>query len=111
MRIVITFIWIALGAIMLWFFSLNLKYTTDVTIFTLTFHNVNLVTIIFITFFAGIIIGALILAAQVLKSKAQIASLKREHKKLQKEFDELKSISVSEIQEPIPPETKSEVGG
>ena len=99
MRIIGIFIWIALGAIVLWFFTLNLNQYVTIYLFNLVFENVNLVTVIFISLFMGVIIGAVILSSQIVKAKTETSSVKRQNKKLHKELEGLRNLSIDEIPE------------
>ena len=100
MRLIGIFVWIIIGAIVLWFFTLNLNQYVDIYLFTQVFNDVNLVTVIFISLFIGVVIGALILATQILKAKSDVASIKRENRKLVKELEGLRNLSIDEIPEP-----------
>ncbi len=99
MRLVSIFIWIVFGAIILWFFTLNLNEYVTIYLFNRVYENVNLVTVIFISLFIGVVIGALLLATQVLKARSEIASVKRQNKKLVKELEGLRNLSIDEIPE------------
>lgn len=99
MRLIGLFIWIAVGAIILWFFALNLNQYVTINMFTRVFENVNLVTVIFISIFVGVILGALILSAQIVKAKAEVAGIKRQNKKLLKELDSLRTLSTEPMSE------------
>ncbi len=77
MRLVSIFIWIVFGAIILWFFTLNLNEHVTIFLFNKVYENVNLVTVIFITLFIGVVIGALLVSTQILKAKSVLASLGR----------------------------------
>ena len=100
MRIISIFVWIIIGAILLWFFAMNLGQNVDINLFQTKYENVNLIIVIFITLFAGIIVGAILLSSLVLKSKAEVRSLNRERSKLLKELDGLRNLSIDEIPEP-----------
>lgn len=99
MRIIGIFIWIALGAIVLWFFTLNLNQYVTIYLFSQVFEEVNLVTVIFISLFLGVIIGAIILSSQIVKAKTETAAVKRQNKKLHKELEGLRNLSIDEIPE------------
>ncbi|HGY56748.1 MAG TPA: LapA family protein [Caldithrix abyssi] len=99
MRLVGIFLWIIVGAIILWFFSLNLNQHVDINLFNAQYQNVNLVTVIFISVFIGVIFGALLLSSQVLKAKTEVASVKKENRKLLKELEGLRNLSIDEIPE------------
>jgi len=97
MRIISIFIWIIIGAIILWFFSLNLDQYVTIHFFQTTYESINLIVVIFITFFIGTIVGAIILSAHVLSSRAEIRALKKDKQKLIKELDGLRNLSIDEI--------------
>ncbi len=104
MRLLGIFIWIALGAIILWFFTLNLNQYVSIYLFSKVYENVNLVTVIFISVFIGVIFGALLLSSQIVKSKTETVAIKRQNKKLQKELEGLRNLSIDEI-----PETETDI--
>ena len=104
MRLIGIFIWIALGAIILWFFTLNLNQYVTIYLFNHVYENVNLVTVIFISIFIGVIFGALLLSSQIVKSKTETASVKKQNKKLHKELEGLRNLSVDEI-----PDTETQI--
>ncbi len=110
MRLLGIFIWIAIGAVILWFFTLNLNQYVTIYLFTRVFENVNLVTVIFISFFIGVIFGAILFSSSLLKAKSNAASLRKQNKKIQKELDNLRNLSMPEPSEPGPslpdPETE-----
>ncbi len=89
MKIILTFFWIAIGAVLLWFFAENLDQSVTIKFFTRTYEHVNLVTVIFISTLLGLLLGALIMTLRILREKARAAGLKRENKKLNKEIDKL----------------------
>ena len=97
MRIFGIFIWIVIGAILLWFFAMNLDQFVNIQLFQQTYENVNLIVVIFITFFIGMITGAIVLSSYVLNSRAEIRALKRERAKLLSELDGLRNLSIDEI--------------
>ena len=99
MRIINIFVWIVLVAILVWFFSMNSSEYVTVYLFTKIYEDVNLVIVIFLTFFIGVIVGAIILSAQVLKAKSEVRTLKRDKTKLLKELDGLRNLSIDEIPE------------
>ncbi len=99
MRLVGIFLWIIVGAIILWFFSLNLNEYVDIHLFNKLYTDVNLVTVIFISVFIGVIFGALLLSSQVLKAKTEVASIRKENRKLLKELEGLRNLSIDEIPE------------
>jgi len=102
MRLLGIFIWIAIGAVILWFFTLNLNQYVTIFLFNQVYENVNLVTVIFISLFLGVIFGALLLSSSILKAKSGAASLKRQNKKLQKELENLRNLSIDEIPDNTP---------
>lgn len=99
MRIIGIFVWIIIGAIILWFFSMNLGQYVDIYLFTKTYESVNLIVVIFITFFIGTVVGAILLSSYVLNAKAEIRSIKKERSKLLGELDGLRNMSIDEIPE------------
>ena len=99
MRLFGIFIWIIIGAILLWFFAMNLDQYVSIQLFQKTYHDVNLIVVIFITFFIGTIVGAVLLSSYVLNSRADIRTLKRERSKLMTELDGLRNLSIDEIPE------------
>jgi len=97
MRIFGIFIWIVIGAILLWFFAMNLDQYVTIQVFQTTYNDVNLIIVIFITFFIGTIVGAILLSSYVLNSRSEIRQLKKERTKLQNELDGLRNLSIDEI--------------
>jgi len=100
MRIILIFVWIVFGAIVLWFFSSNLDQQVTLNVFTQQYENVNLVTVIFICFFLGTVLGALLLTTQILKSKAQLAMSRRENMKLLAELENSTNLPVEQESDP-----------
>lgn len=112
MRLFGIFIWIIIGAILLWFFAMNLDQYVTIQLFQLTYHGVNLIVVIFITFFIGTIVGAILLSSYVLNSRVEIRTLKKERSKLLNELDGLRNISIDEIPDAdtrITPPTRSDL--
>lgn len=99
MRLIGLFIWIVLGAIVLWFFTLNLNQYVTVHLFNLVYEDVNLVTVIFISLFIGVVIGALLVSSRIIKAKSEVAGIRRDNKKLIKELEGLRNLSIDEIPE------------
>ena len=97
MRIFGIFVWIIIGAILLWFFAMNLGQYVTIQFFQTTYHDVNLIVVIFITFFIGTVVGAILLSSYVLNSRSEVRSLKRERAKLMTELDGLRNLSIDEI--------------
>ena len=97
MKIVNVFLWIVIGALILWFFSNNIDKSVDISLFTNTYEEVKLVVIIFISFMIGVIVGAVILSMQVIKANAEARLLKKEKLKMLKELDGLRNLSIDEI--------------
>ncbi len=89
MKIILTFFWIAIGAALLWFFAENLDQNVNIYLFTRTYENVNLVTVIFISTLLGLLLGALIMTLRIIKEKARSAGLKKEIKQLNKKIEKL----------------------
>jgi uncharacterized integral membrane protein len=97
MRILGVFVWIIIGAIVLWFFAMNLGQYVTIHLFQTTYQDVNLIVVIFITFFIGTIVGAIFLSSYVLGAKAEVRTLRREKSKLMRELDGLRNMSIDEI--------------
>jgi uncharacterized integral membrane protein len=97
MRLFGIFIWIIIGALLLWFFAMNLDQYVRIQLFQTTYQNVNLIVVIFITFFIGTIVGAILLSSYVLNSRAEVRNLKKERSKLVNELDGLRNLSIDEI--------------
>ncbi len=100
MKIILTFFWIAVGALLLWFFAENLDQNVSIQMFSKHYEHVNLVTIIFVSTFIGLLLGALLMTLRIIKEKARAAGLKRENKKLNKEIDKLNN-RLQELQDKI----------
>jgi uncharacterized integral membrane protein len=100
MRIIGIFVWIIIGAIILWFFAMNLDQYVTIHLFQKTYEDVNLIMVIFISFFFGTVVGAILLSSYVLSSKSELRSLKKDRNKLLKELDGLRNVSIDEIPEP-----------
>lgn len=97
MRILGVFVWIIIGAVLLWFFAMNLDQYVTIHFFQTTYTGVNLIVVIFITFFIGTIMGAIILSFYVMSSRAEVRMLKKERTKLLHELDGLRNMSIDEI--------------
>ncbi|MBD3223848.1 MAG: DUF1049 domain-containing protein [Caldithrix sp.] len=97
MRVISVFFWIIIGAALLWFFTLNLNQYVDINLYNKQFNDVNLVAVIFISLFLGVVIGALVLSTQIIGAKTEIGRLKKENKKLVKELEGLRNTSIDEI--------------
>jgi uncharacterized integral membrane protein len=97
MRLIGVFIWIILGSIILWFFAINQGQTVTIDFVKARYENVDLIVVIFITFFVGMIIGAIIISSYVVKAKSEVRTLKREQNKLLKELDGLRNMSIDEL--------------
>lgn len=93
MRIVSIFLWIIFGAVVLWFFTLNLDQTVDIDLFNREFSDVNLVSVIFISIFFGVALGALLLLSQFFKTRNQLIQLRKEHDQLLKETEIMQKVS------------------
>lgn len=89
MKIILTFFWILIGGALLWFFAENLDQSVTIDVFGRTYEHINLVTVIFISTMLGLLLGAILMTWQVIKSKAGLSSAKRENKKLTKKVEEL----------------------
>ena len=107
MRIVYIFLWIILGALVLWFFKDNLDQVVNIDVFSREFADVNLVTVIFISIFFGVALGALLLLSQFFKTRNRLIQLKKEHAQLLKETEIMQKVSspqVTPIKESIEPD-------
>ena len=91
MKIILTFFWIAIGAVLLWFFAENLDQHVNIYLFTRTYQNVNLVTVIFFSTLLGVLLGAFIMALRIIKEKARAGLVKKENKHLNKDIENLRS--------------------
>jgi len=89
MRLLGIFFWIVFGAIVLWFFTLNLGQNVDLNLFGYKVYGVNLVMVFFLTLFVGVILGALLLVAQVFKVRSQLSHLRKENSELLREIESL----------------------
>ncbi|WP_456406085.1 LapA family protein [Caldithrix abyssi] len=89
MKIILTFFWIIIGAVLLWFFAENLDQSVTIDFFGRTYEHINLVTVIFVSTLLGLLLGTVIMTWQVIKHKARVSSAKRENKKLLKKIEEL----------------------
>lgn len=99
MRLITVFIWIIIGSIILWFFAINQGQTVSIDFVKVKYQNVDLIVVIFISFFIGLIVGAIIISSHVLKAKSEVRALKREQNKLIKELDGLRNLSIDELPE------------
>ena len=104
MRLISIFFWIVIGAIILWFFSINLNEEVNIILYNVEYHNIKLVAVIFISVFIGVVFGALLLSSHVLKAKSETAAIRKQNKKLLKELEGLRNISIDEI-----PETDTQI--
>jgi hypothetical protein len=99
MRLIFIFIWIIVGALILWFFLVNLGQNVSIDFGKVKYENVELVEVIFLSFFVGLIVGAIIISSLVVKTKSEVRALKREQNKLIKELDGLRNMSIDELPE------------
>ncbi len=97
MRVIGIFLWIIIGAMLLWFFAMNLDQYVTIQFFQATYEDVNLIVVIFITFFIGTIVGAILLSSYVMSAKAEVRILKKDRNKLLEELDGLRNMSIDEI--------------
>lgn len=97
MKILSIFLWIIVAAIILWFFSNNIEQKVDIHFFQVTYQNIHLITVIFVSFFIGTIVGAILLSAQLLKSRVEIRAVRKENIQLLKELDGLRNLSIDEL--------------
>ncbi len=97
MRVLGIFFWIIIGALLLWFFAMNLDQYVTIQFFQATYQDVNLIVVIFITFFIGTVVGAILLSSYVMSAKADVRLLKKERSKLLEELDGLRNMSIDEI--------------
>ena len=97
MRLINVFIWIIIFAISLLFFVNNLGQYVDINVFQTEYKNVNLVVVIFISFFIGIVVGAIVLSIQIMNIRSELRVAKKENSKLLKELDGLRNLSIDEI--------------
>jgi len=93
MRIVYIFLWIILGALVLWFFKDNLDQVVTIDVFTREFADVNLVTVIFISLFFGVALGSLLLLSQFFKTRGRLVQLRKEHSQLLQETEIMQKVS------------------
>ena len=105
MKILSIFLWLIVGAIILWFFAHNIEEKVNIHFFQITYQNIPLITVIFISFFIGAIVGAILLSAQLLKSRAEIRVVKKENIQLIKELDGLRNLSIDEL-----PDSDTKIG-
>jgi uncharacterized integral membrane protein len=99
MRLIGVFIWIIIGSIILWFFAINQGQTVSIDLVQVKYQNVDLIVVMFISFFIGLIVGAIIISSYVVKAKSEVRVLKREQNKLIKELDGLRNLSIDELPE------------
>jgi uncharacterized integral membrane protein len=99
MRLIVVFIWIIVGAIILWFFAINLGQSVSIDLFEVKYENVDLVVVIFLSFVVGLMVGAIIISSFVLKAKSEVRALKREQNNLIKELDGLRNMAIDELPE------------
>lgn len=94
MRILSIFFWIIVGAVILWFFKLNLDQEVNLHLIFKEFEAVNLATIIFFSLFVGVILGAVFMAIQYFKAKAQVSELKKEIKDINQQIEKTDSSQI-----------------
>ncbi len=92
MRILGIFLWVIFGGIVLWFFTINLDQTVDIDLFNKSFEDVNLVSVIFISIFFGVVLGSLLLLSQFFKTRSQLVQLRKEHEQLLKESEIMQKV-------------------
>jgi len=83
---------------------MNLNQHVTIYLYNHVYENVNLVIVIFISLFIGVIGGALVLSSQIVKSKSEAASIRKQNKKLHKELEGLRNLSIDEI-----PDTETQI--
>ncbi len=102
MKTLYTVLGILLSFLILWIFSLNVGQTVDIDLAFHSYKAVNLITITYLSFFSGFILGLLILAIKFIGFKKEKFQLKKEIKTLKKEISEFHSIQpVPELPEEI----------
>jgi uncharacterized integral membrane protein len=99
MRLIVVFIWIIVGSLILWFFAINQGQFVSIDFVKVKYENVDLIIVIFVSFFIGLIVGAIIISSFVFKAKSEVRALKREQNKLIKELDGLRNLSIEELPE------------
>ena len=97
MKTFYTVLGILLSFFILWIFSLNVGQTVDIDIAFHSYKGVNLITITYLSFFAGFVLGLLVLLIKYLGFKKEKFQLKKEVKTLKKELGELQSIAQKEV--------------
>ncbi|MFQ6618665.1 MAG: LapA family protein [Fidelibacterota bacterium] len=102
-RIIVMFLVLLVLIALLWFLSQNVdQIVSELQIFTISLTDVNLVSIIFISFAIGIIVGFLIPVFQYIGAKGAVRKLRRENEKLRVELNDLRNVSISgEIAAPL----------
>ncbi len=97
MKTFYTVLGILLSFFILWIFSLNVGQTVDIDIAFHSYKGVNLITITYLSFFAGFVLGLLVLLIKYLGFKKEKFQLKKEVKTLKKEIGELQSIAQKDV--------------
>jgi hypothetical protein len=91
---------------------MNLDQYVTIQLFQKTYNDVNLIVVIFITFFIGTVVGAILLSSYVLSARAEIRAFKKDRSKLLGELDGLRNMSIDEIPEAdtkITPQSKQDI--
>jgi uncharacterized integral membrane protein len=109
MRLIGIFLWIVFGAIILWFFTLNLSQKVDLNFYNYIIQDVQLVTVIFMSIFIGVVIGSLLFVFQIIKAKSQLGRLKKEYDQLIKERDSLSGMSFDQNFPPPKEESSDQI--
>jgi len=93
MKTVYTVVGILVSFLILWIFSLNVGQTVDIDLAFRSYKAVNLITITYISFFMGFVLGLLILVVKYIGFKREKFQLQKENKRMRKELVELQSTT------------------
>lgn len=77
----------------------NGKQTVDFQLFTLQYISVPLAIILLLALGIGAILGVLLMSMSFINSRSEIRGLKRDNRRLTKELESLRNISIDDIPE------------
>ncbi len=109
MGLIKIFITLVLIGILLWFLALNVgEVIGSLHIFGITFHDIPLVHVLLAAFTIGVLVGFFIPVFHVLGARAEARRFERENRKLRRELNDLRNVSIDEAIEPAPEATEPE---
>lgn len=95
MRLISLFIIVIIVLLIMWFMTQNAdQVIEELELFQYSYFNISLVSVLFVTFAFGVMMGFLIPVFQYLHAKAEVRKIKKELKKLRSELNELRNVGI-----------------